>query len=270
MDFSKYLDEKCIHIGFNPSNKNDVIEEIARLCKQNPVLESISQETLIKKLLEREQLSSTALSNKVAIPHCKIAGLKEFVIGIVTVPEGIDYHSLDGKLTEIFVFIIAPEEERNSHLRILSNISMYLKEDHNIVKILSTKNAKDLRNSFIKHTFYGNQIETEQAHNLFHVFIQNEVRFNDILEIFTEKTDSHVVVVDAVNASNYLYKMPLFSSFWSDSSNKFSRIIIGVIPRLKALNAIQQIKNVIKEEGEVPGIMVTMHELAYFTGKLDI
>ena len=141
---------------------------------------------------------------------------------------------------------------------------------HNIIKILTAKTAKDLRNSFIRHTYEGAQLETERAHNMFHVFVQNEERFNDVLEIFTEKSDSHVVVIDSTNASNYLYKMPLFSCFWADNTDKFSRVIIGVIPRLKALNAIQQINKIIEEEGDTAGIMVTMHEISYFSGNLNI
>lgn len=270
MDFSKYLDEKCVHIGLEAFDKESIIEEIVKLAKKNPVLNSIDSSILKKRFIEREELSSTALTKHVAIPHCKISDIDDFVIGIFTVPKGIDFGSIDDELTKVFVFIVAPENRRNDHLRILSNISTYLKDPVNINKILGAKSAKALRSSFIRHTYFESPIGTEQAHNLFHVFIQKEERFNDILEIFTEKTDSHVVVIDAANASNYLYKMPLFSSFWSDSSNKFSRIIMGVIPRLKALNAIQQIKKIISEEGNEPGIMVTMHELAYFSGKLNI
>ncbi len=279
MDFSRYLDSKCIRIGFKPASmdtdhnsnsKKSIIKEIVRLSKTSTTLEHIDDAEIEKRLWEREELSSTALTNGIAIPHCKITGIKDFVIGIITVPDGIDYDSYDKKPTKIFVFIIAPEDQRNSHLRILSNISTYLKEEHNIIKILQSTDAEELRSSFIRHTFEGSQLETERAHNMFHVFVQNENRFTDILEIFTEKSDSHVVVVDASNASNYLYKMPLFSSFWSDNTDKFSRIIVGVIPRLKALNAIQQLNKIMKEEGENPGIMVTMHEISYFSGKLNI
>jgi len=54
-------------------------------------------EELFNKLAEREELLSTGIGNGIALPHCTLDDLDDFVIGILVVPSGVSFKAIDKK-----------------------------------------------------------------------------------------------------------------------------------------------------------------------------
>jgi len=48
-------------------------------------------------LKDREEVGSTGFGNEIAIPHCVIDNISDFVVGVLVIPDGVDYNSIDGK-----------------------------------------------------------------------------------------------------------------------------------------------------------------------------
>ena len=74
----------------------------------------------------REEQSSTAIGEGLAIPHAKNKAVIEAGLAVLTVTEAIDCDSLDGEPTNLFFMIAAPEKGENVHIDMLSNLSMML------------------------------------------------------------------------------------------------------------------------------------------------
>ena len=107
--------------------KGDIINELAGVVAAGPP--EIDRARLVQALEDRERLNSTALGEGVAIPHGKLPGLRRVVAAFGRCPAGVDFQSLDGKPTQIFFLLVAPEDSAGAHLKALARISRLLKDD---------------------------------------------------------------------------------------------------------------------------------------------
>jgi len=78
-------------------------------------------------LAAREKLGSTGIGEGVAVPHCKVPGLASLTAALGRSREGVDFRSLDGKPTRIFVALFAPERAGAEHLQALARVSRLVK-----------------------------------------------------------------------------------------------------------------------------------------------
>jgi PTS system nitrogen regulatory IIA component len=91
---------------------------------------------LFQKLWEREQLGSTGIGGGIAIPHCKIAGLREGIVAIGIVPTGVDFGAADGEPVRLFFLVVSPNEAPAAHLQMLAAISRWIKAGGHAERIL--------------------------------------------------------------------------------------------------------------------------------------
>lgn len=84
-------------------------------------------EELFVKLWERESLGSTAVGSGVAIPHCKLPGLRHGVVAVAVLPEGVDFAAADGQPVHVLFLVVSPAEAPAEHLQVLAAISRWLK-----------------------------------------------------------------------------------------------------------------------------------------------
>ena len=88
MDIKKYIRNECLKINAVVENKEEAISLVASLAKKSGVLKKVSEKEIFEKMMDREKLSSTGFGRGIAIPHCAIDGIEEFVIGIITLQIG--------------------------------------------------------------------------------------------------------------------------------------------------------------------------------------
>jgi PTS system nitrogen regulatory IIA component len=273
MRFFEGLRKECIHVEMPPlypRTKEGVLHFIAYLASRSPLLSHIKEEEIFHALYEREKIGSTGLEKSIAIPHCSLPNISDFVVGIVTLSDGIDFDSLDGEKTRLFVFIISPEEKRNEHIRLLSAISRIISDPKNVQEMLTMKDADALQEAFLRHVDVDLEVTPQKERSLFHIIVQEEERFNEILTLLTEIEDCSLTVVESRNAAEYLQRLPLFASFWSESRRGFSRIIIAVINNAFTNEVLRRLNLIINELEDKAGIMVTVQKLFYTDGSLIV
>ena len=78
---------------------------------------------LMKGVMEREALSSTAIGRGLACPHCRVSVEGELLCAVGWSPSGIDYGAPDGKRVHLLVMYYVPESERNSYLKEISGLA---------------------------------------------------------------------------------------------------------------------------------------------------
>ncbi len=93
-------------------------------------------EELYDKLWEREKLGTTAIGAGVAIPHCKMAHLRQVVLAVGVLENGIDFAAVDGQPVQVVFCIVSPEESPAAHLQCLAAISRWVKEKRHIDRLL--------------------------------------------------------------------------------------------------------------------------------------
>jgi len=269
MKLIEVLKKECIVAGAIFNNKAEVLLGIAQAAKKSAILSDVSEQEIVAGLEARESLGSTGVGKGIAIPHCRLKSAKDFVVGIVTVPSGVDFDALDAEKVRLIVFIIAPEVESNKHLRLLSVISQRLLAPKALERILAEQTPEGVYENFLRGPDMEINERQPAAKSLIHVFIQSEDIFRDVLQILTGIESSSLVVVGAENAGVYLSKLPLFASFWSDEPSNFGRIIIAVVDKNLTNEAMRRIESVAGDLSKGAGVMVTVQEVDYVAGSLS-
>ena len=99
------------------------------------------EKDLYEKLLQRENLGSTAIGEGVAIPHCKMKGVKTPVLLLAISRKGINFYSLDGQPSKIFFLVVSSPDNPSLNLQILAAIAhLVRKADSLLKKLLSAEN----------------------------------------------------------------------------------------------------------------------------------
>ena len=96
-------------------------------------------EELFRKLWEREQLGSTGIGSGIAIPHCKLSGLKHGMVAVGMVPQGVDFEAPDGQPVKVFFLVVSPSGSPAEHLQMLAAISRWIKVDQHTGKLLALR-----------------------------------------------------------------------------------------------------------------------------------
>lgn len=121
MKLADFLEVETIFPKLKANTKQDVIKELADNISN--VYPNINNERLTEALLDREKLCSTALDSGVAVPHAKISGITEIILGFGRSLEGIVFESLDKKPTNFFITLITPEDVTGIRIQLLARIS---------------------------------------------------------------------------------------------------------------------------------------------------
>ncbi len=98
----------------------------------------------LKRLIEREEESSTVLTENLAIPHIIIGGENKFNILLARCKDGI-YFSKEAPKIQIVFVIAGTKDERNFHLQTLAAIAQIVQNPNFEKKWLNAKNEEALR-----------------------------------------------------------------------------------------------------------------------------
>lgn len=141
MKITDLLKKNTIIPDLKARDKKGVLEELVK-----PVSDivHISSEELFRVLMDRERLGSTGIGDGIGIPHGKIKGMDEVVIGCGISKKGVNFESLDNRPTHLFFLIITPEESTGLHLRILAQLSKLLKNDSFREKLLKASDKNEI------------------------------------------------------------------------------------------------------------------------------
>ncbi len=132
-----------ILMGLESEEREEVLKEmVGFLKKRNRIMK---EKDLYEKLIQRERLGSTAIGEGVAIPHCKMKGIKDPVVMLAVSTKGVNFHSLDGKPSHLFFLVASSPDNPSLNLQILAAIAHLVRKANSLLKkILEAKNIFDI------------------------------------------------------------------------------------------------------------------------------
>ncbi len=119
---SNLLSEATVAVPLGASTRASVLRELVTLAEQS--WQVYDPEALLEAIRQREELSSTALSSGVAIPHPHRplpAILGESLLAFGRTTSGIPFGGARGGLTDLY-FLVCSRDHR-THLRVLARLS---------------------------------------------------------------------------------------------------------------------------------------------------
>jgi nitrogen PTS system EIIA component len=113
-----------IHIDLQSLTKDGVLFELAHyLYLENRISDT---KLFLSDVYEREEIVSTGIGMKIAIPHAKSKHVLIPSVIFGKSEKGIDFNSLDSKPAHLFFMIAMPDESANQHLKVLALLSRKL------------------------------------------------------------------------------------------------------------------------------------------------
>ena len=137
MRITELLKKESIELGVSVDSKEAAIDRLVAL---HDKAGNINDKPEYKKgILAREADGSTAIGEGIAIPHAKNKAVVKPGLAAMTVPDGVDYEALDGKPSNLFFMIAAPENGGDVHLEVLSRLSVLLMDEDFRKDLLAAK-----------------------------------------------------------------------------------------------------------------------------------
>jgi fructose-specific phosphotransferase system IIA component len=137
------LTPEMVMLELESVSRDDVIKEMVGYLKKNGKIQK--EKELNEKLLQREELGSTAIGDGVAIPHCKMKGVANPIVMLSISRKGVDFQSLDGEPSRLFFLVVSSPDNPSVNLQILAAIAQLVrKADRVKEKIMGAQNASAL------------------------------------------------------------------------------------------------------------------------------
>ena len=154
------IDKNSIKLNLVSTNKLDVVDELVDLVYKSGNLNN--KDEYKKAILAREELSTTAIGEGVAIPHAKNKSVNKASLALGISKEGIDYEAFDDSLSHLFFMIAAPDGANNTHLEVLSRLSTILMDEdfrNELINASSVDELLNLINKKEKEKFQEEEVE---------------------------------------------------------------------------------------------------------------
>lgn len=141
------LRKENIILELNGNTKEEIIRELVE--KLN-VPDENRKEEIFNAVMERETLSSTGMENEIAIPHGKINADINISVVLGFKKEGIDFNSLDGQPSKIFVLVVSPTNSSTPHIQVLSSISNILNNPEARKELIAAVSVDQVWDSLVR------------------------------------------------------------------------------------------------------------------------
>ena len=141
MKISELLSKESICLNASASDKTDAINKIVDLMAKSGKIADI--DTYRKGVFAREEESTTAVGEGVAIPHCKSDAVKSAGLAAMIVPNGVEFNAPDGEKVDVMFLIAAPNTKDNVHVDVLSKLSVLLLDENFTASLKAAKSVDE-------------------------------------------------------------------------------------------------------------------------------
>lgn len=114
-----------VAVGLKAANKAEAIDRLIELLVAGGKLRDAGAAR--EAVLARERKMSTGMKNGIAIPHGKTDAVDGLVACLAISEEPIDFESLDGLPSRIFIMTLSPPSKTGPHLQFLAEVSQLFK-----------------------------------------------------------------------------------------------------------------------------------------------
>ncbi len=165
MKITKFIPKGAVVLNMTPKDKNEAIDILLDLLVKSNIVKD--KEAVRKDIWAREAGGSTGLNDGLATPHAQSENIKKPAIAAMTVPNGVDFDSCDGKPARLFFLFAAPEKADPKSLTEMGRLSVLLmdsefkealikaKTTEEFLKLIETKeterSAEELKSKSVEH-----------------------------------------------------------------------------------------------------------------------
>ena len=141
MKLSSFTDKRYVDLDLEAGSKQEVLASMSRLLAASPKV--TSGETLLRDVLDREELVTTGVGYGVAFPHAKSKAVKDVTFAFARTRGDVDFGALDGAPVRLVFLIGAPKEQEPSrvYLNLMARLSFLMKDEANRTALLEASSV---------------------------------------------------------------------------------------------------------------------------------
>ena len=132
MNISDLLAPDAVIATLKVQGKKQLLQELAARASQ---VTRIPERKIFETLTERERLGSTGVGQGIAIPHGRLADVKNVVGVFARLESAIDYDAVDKQPVDLVFMLLAPEGAGADHLKALARVSRLLRNQQACEKL---------------------------------------------------------------------------------------------------------------------------------------
>ena len=123
-DFTQYVTKDSV-MALDGRNKLEVMDQLITRAAD---LTKLSRDVIFRLTWKREQMMTTGVGGMLALPHIRVNDINHpyVIIGVCENPIE-DYQGQDDQPVRVIVFTVAPDENQEAYLQLLSSISRRLR-----------------------------------------------------------------------------------------------------------------------------------------------
>lgn len=92
-------------------------------------------------VIDREKSMTTGIGHGVAIPHASVPYLKKAVAAVCTIPEGVEFDSIDHAKVRVIYLILLPDKKFQDHIQLLANIAKISNDPDLLERVANEEDA---------------------------------------------------------------------------------------------------------------------------------
>ncbi len=144
MKLSDFVVRKAILVDLKATGKEEAIKEIVHSLRDAGSLAEADTDSVIRAILNREELGSTGIGQGVAVPHTRHPKVDRLIGTVALSRKGVEFAALDGEPVDILFLLVSPPNQPGDHLRALENISRHLKDERFVSFLRQAKTREDV------------------------------------------------------------------------------------------------------------------------------
>lgn len=145
MNLRSVMGPECVALNLKGNTKEEIISEmIDVLLAAGKLRTAQDRDKALLVVLERERKMSTGMQNGIAIPHGKADCVDGLVAAVGLKREGVNFESLDGLPSRIFVMTLSPNTRTGPHIQFLAEISRALSDPDVRERVLKAQSAGEV------------------------------------------------------------------------------------------------------------------------------
>lgn len=142
--FSDYLKPSQIVFDLKSKTKVQSIEELLDVLYKEKLIKN--KKLILTRIIDRERLESTAIGEKVALPHARVDTGGDIAIAVGKSEKGIDFDSLDNKKVHLIILVVWNPSIPGLFNHLFAGIARFLSKPGFRQRIFEAKDKNELYN----------------------------------------------------------------------------------------------------------------------------
>lgn len=142
MKLSEALASERVVLDLQSAGKVDALKELLGIVSHDLQLDD--GQDLLRRILDREEVSSTAVNRAVAIPHARSPQIDGVVATLGIHRAGLDYDSPDGEPVHLIFLILSSEIATPAYLSVLGRTARIFHSEEVRASVLAAPTAEQI------------------------------------------------------------------------------------------------------------------------------